>query len=295
MKKIKNSIVILLLTLSIIACESDNLKSDAFGNFEADETLVSSEMNGKLLIFNIGEGEVIEKGEITGLIDTIIPALQLIEIEAQRGKISANIKSIDAQNNILLQQKENLEIDLSRVENMKASGAATQKQYDDITGQLKLINKQKAANNTQKVAIQKEFEILVAKELLIEELLNKCRIKNPAKGTVIEKYAELGEITTAGKPLYKIANLKKIILRAYISGGQLHAVKNGQGCKVLIDKGKKEFLEYKGKVTWISSQAEFTPKIIQTKEERVNMVYAIKIEVINDGKIKMGMPGEVIF
>ncbi len=292
---IKNSIAILLFALSLIGCKSDDLKSDAFGNFEADETLVSSEMSGKLLTFSITEGDIIEKGKTVGMVDTIMPALQLAEIDAQRSKVSANLNSIDAQNNILLQQKENLEIDLARVENMKASGAATQKQYDDITGQLKLIKKQNDANNTQKVSIKKEFEIIIAKEELIKEQLNKCRITNPLKGTVIEKYAEPGEITAAGKPLYKIANLEKIILRAYVSGGQLHEIKNGQKCKVLIDKGKREFLEYEGEIIWISDQAEFTPKIIQTKEERVNMVYAIKFQVKNDGSIKMGMPGEVIF
>lgn len=295
MNQITNRIAIILITLIIIGCESDKKETDAYGNFEADETLVSSEMSGKLLSLNINEGDIIEDNEIIGLVDTIMPALQLSEIEAHRSKISANLINIDAQNNILIQQKENLDVDLKRIENMKASGAATQKQFDDISGQLKLINKKIAANNTQKNTVKKEFAVLGAKELLIKEQLNKCRIKNPINGTVLEKFAEPGEITATGKPLYKISNLEQINLRAYVSGGQLYTIKKGQNCKVLIDKGEKDYLEYSGKIVWISDQAEFTPKIIQTKEERVNMVYAIKIQVKNDGKIKMGMPGEVIF
>jgi len=289
--------ILLIITAAFLfsGCNKNSTTSDAFGNFEADETMVSSEMSGKILWLSIEEGKLIDKNQTIGLIDTIMPALQLIEIEARHQQISANLRNIDAQLNILKQQKENLQVDFDRLNNMKETGAATQKQIDDASGGLKIIDKQIEANATQKNTISKEFKVLSAKKLLIEEQLNKCHVSNPIKGTVLEKYAETGEITAAGKPLYKIADMENIILRAYVSGGQLHAVSKGITCKVLIDKGNKEYLEFEGTVIWISSNAEFTPKIIQTKEERVSMVYAVKILVKNDGSIKIGMPGEVVF
>ena len=291
-----NRILILLTTATIIAsCNKKSEKPDAFGNFEAIETLVSSETSGKIQWLSIDEGSAIKKNQTVGLIDTIMPTLQLNEIQAQGYRIKANIKSIDSQSEILKQQKENIAIDLKRIKNMINSGAATQKQLDDAIGGLKVIAKQIDANETQKAAIASELTVIRAKKLIVIEQLNRCKIKNPINGVVLEKYAEPGEITAAGKPLYKIADVENIILRAYVPGSMLHKVLKGQTCKVLIDKGKKDNIEYEGKITWISNQAEFTPKIIQTKEERVSMVYAIKINVKNDGSIKIGMPGEVIF
>ncbi|MDA3893222.1 MAG: HlyD family efflux transporter periplasmic adaptor subunit [Salinivirgaceae bacterium] len=288
-------IILLSIALIFASCNDNTNTADAYGNFEADETMVSSEMSGKILLLNIEEGTVINKNQTIGLIDTIMPALQLSEIEAQQNRIIANMQSIEAQSAIMTQQKENLKIDFERLNNMKESGAATQKQLDDVLGGLKVIEKQIEASSSQKSAIAKELKVLKAKKLLIDEQLNKCRIINPLTGTVLEKYAEQGEITAAGKPLYKIADIDNVILRAYVSGGQLHKVEKGKSCKVLIDKGAKEYLEFTGTIAWISSKAEFTPKIIQTKEERVSMVYAVKINVPNDGSIKIGMPGEVVF
>lgn len=291
-----NKILIIITAVAILtSCNENTQTSDAYGNFEADETMVSSEMSGKILWLNIEEGEIINKAQTVALIDTVMPALQLEEIEARRITILANMNSIDAQSEILVQQKENLTLDFERLSNMKETGAATQKQIDDVEGGLKVIDKQIAAHNIQKGAIAKEIKVLNSKKLLIDAQLNKCRVVNPLKGTVLEKYAEQGEITAAGKPLYKVADIENIIFRAYVSGGQIHAVKKGSKCKVLIDKGAKEYKEYNGTITWISSKAEFTPKIIQTKEERVSMVYAVKISVPNDGSIKIGMPGEVVF
>ncbi|MFA6402952.1 MAG: HlyD family efflux transporter periplasmic adaptor subunit [Salinivirgaceae bacterium] len=289
------NLLFIIAAISLVSCNNNIQKADAFGNFEADETLVSSEMSGRILWFNLEEGSQIEQGQLIGLVDTIIPAIQLEEISAQIAKVEANMKSIDAQLDILNQQKENLLIDKSRMDNLLGTGAATQKQIDDINGALKLIEKQVEANLTQRIAASKELPVIASKKMLLDEQLKKCRIENPTKGTVLEKFAEPGEMTATGKPLYKIANLDKITLRAYVSGGQLHQVIKGKTCKVRIDKGKKEFIDFEGTVTWISSQAEFTPKIIQTKEERVNMVYAVKIEVPNNGTIKIGMPGEVEF
>lgn len=275
------------------SCTESEPVADAYGNFEAEEILISAEANGKILSFEIDEGEKLTNSQFVALVDTILPALQMEELKAQRAKILASISNIDAQKKIIEQQKENLQIDLERVENMFESGASTQKQIDDLTGHLKVLDRQLTAYDAQKVSVAKELKILDSKYLLLNEQLSKCRVLNPKKGIVLEKYAKQGEITAAGKPLYKMADLDQIILKAYVSGAQLHQVKIGETCKVSIDKGEKKYLDFEGTITWISSQAEFTPKIIQTKEERVNMVYAIKVVVKNDGTIKLGMPGEV--
>lgn len=295
MRKTYHIIIISIFALAFAACNKSETIIDAYGNFEADEILVSAEASGKIIELNLNEGDKLNENEIIGKIDASIPTLQLQEIEAQRKKINAAIKSINAQIAIVKQQQENLEVDLKRIENLKTTGAATQKQLDDVTGQLKVIDKQLEAYNTQKAATRTDIKVLDAKASLISEQINKCKIKNPANGTVIEKYAEKGEVTGAGKPVYKLANLDNIILRAYVSGAQLYSIKIGQSCKVYIDKNTDESIEYSGTINWIASQAEFTPKIIQTKDERINMVYAIKVLVKNDGKIKMGMPGEVKF
>lgn len=288
------SFLIIAATI-VTSCNNETMEADAYGNFEANETLVSAEAAGKIVRFTVSEGQDLELNQVVGLVDTIMQALQLNEINAQYTRVQANFANIDAQISVARQQKENLETDLKRIENMQESGAATQKQFDDVNGAIKVIDKNIEALQTQKQSIRSELKIIQSKELLLKEQLNKCHIYNPVKGTVIEKYAEQGEITAPGKPLYNIANLDQIILRAYISGAQLHSIKTNQSCKVRIDKGAKKFIEFDGTVQWIANEAEFTPKIIQTKEERVNMVYAIKILVKNDGSIKMGMPGEVIF
>jgi HlyD family secretion protein len=289
------NLLFLIAAISLTNCSNSKQQADAFGNFEADETLVSAEMSGKILWLDVEEGNVLEKEQAVGLIDTIMPSLQLLEIDAQKQRVWANMKSIESQIEVLNQQKTNLTIDFERISTLIESGAATQKQLDDISGALKVIEKQMAASESQKTALSKEVQVIDSKSLLLDEQLTKCKIRNPLKGTVLEKYAEPGEITAAGKPLYKIADVENIILRVYVSGGQMHQVIKGKACKVRIDKGKKEFIEYDGTISWISSKAEFTPKIIQTKEERVSMVYAVKINVKNDGSINIGMPGEVLF
>ncbi len=276
-------------------CTRHNDKADAYGNFESVETYVSSEMSGKLLALTLEEGQKLEAHTAVGLIDTSLLSLQVEELVAQTKKLNANLRSIEAQARILEQQKKNLQTDLKRIENMLASGAATQKQYDDIQGAIDVVDTQLAANKAQQEAAAGDRAVLASKRALIREQMNKCHITNPKTGTVLEKYAEEGEITAAGKPLYKLADLDKIDLRAYVSGAQLHSIQLGQRCRVFIDAGTEEKKEYEGTITWIASQSEFTPKIIQTHDERVNMVYALKIRVINDGSIKLGMPAEVLF
>jgi HlyD family secretion protein len=289
----KYIIVILIGFLS--ACQNTEKKSDAFGNFETDEVIVSSEANGKLEAFNINEGQMLKKGKLIGFVDTTDLVLKEKQLEAQKLAIASKIDNIQSQIEVQKQQKKNALVDKERIENMLKDGAATQKQLDDINGKINLIDKQIKSIQTQNISIQSEMQVINTQLLQLDESIRKSKILNPLNGIVLEKYAEANEITTFGKPLYKIANLDFMYLRAYESGAQLPHIKLGQQVEVLIDDGEKTYRSLQGTINWISSTAEFTPKIIQTKEERVNMVYAIKVKVKNDGSLKIGMPGEVNF
>ncbi len=277
------------------ACQNSEDKSDAFGNFETDEVIVSSEANGKLEAFNIDEGKMLKKGTQIGYVDTTDLVLKENQLVAQKIAIASKIDNTQSQIEVQKQQKKNAMVDKARIENMLKDGAATQKQLDDINGKIDLINKQIKSIKTQNISIQSEMQVINTQLLQLNESIRKSKITNPLNGIVLEKYAEANEIVTFGKPLYKIANLDFMYLRAYVSGAQLPQVKLGQQVEVLIDDGAKSYRSLKGTINWISSSAEFTPKIIQTKEERVNMVYAIKVKVKNDGSLKIGMPGEVNF
>ncbi|MCX6155523.1 MAG: HlyD family efflux transporter periplasmic adaptor subunit [Candidatus Kapabacteria bacterium] len=291
MKKIALAAIMVILA----SCNSHEKKSDAFGNFEATEILVSSEASGKLLFFNINEGAEIDSGRIVAHIDSVQYQLKFEQIRAQKEAVRVKSANIVAQIDLLNQQKTNLQIDKSRIESLLKNNAATQKQLDDISGAMKVIEKQVQTVEVQNPAIFNEIRSIDAQIGQMQDLLKKCNIINPMKGTVLNKFAENSELCAAGKPLYKIADLSTMYLRAYISGGELPKVKLGQKAMVLVDKDASSFHKIEGIVTWISSKAEFTPKIIQTKDERVNMVYAVKIAVKNDGTIKIGMPGEVEF
>jgi HlyD family secretion protein len=209
--------------------------------------------------------------------------------------VRIRISSINAQNDILLQQIDNLNVNISRTENMLKDDAATKKQFDDLSGQVAVLEKQIAANNTQKASVAAELSVYESKKATLNEQIYRCSVKSPLKGTLIEKYAEAGELAATGKPLAKIADLTLIRLKVYVSGAQLGKIKTGQEVIVRIDNGKKDYSSFTGKISYISGKAEFTPKIIQTKEERVTFVYAVTIDVQNDGSMKSGMPGEAIF
>jgi len=289
-------ISILLLTQ---ACNLGNDQSDAYGNFEATEILISSESNGKLLDFDIDEGDLLSSGQKIGLIDTLPLHLKKKQLQAKIISLSKKTIDIPSQINVLIERKSNLEREINRVNSLYKDGAATQKQVDDIMGEQDVINSEIRANRER---LQTNNEGLLSEILplqyQIEEIndqINRAIIFNPTSGTVLTKYAEESEIVVYGKPLYRIADINEMILRAYISGDQLDDIKIGQKVKVMIDKNRTEYKSYDGVISWIAEKAEFTPKIVQTKEERVNLVYAIKIRVNNDGHIKIGMPGEVIF
>ena len=291
----KTRTILILAVMLMAGCKSKTGDADAFGNFEATEVIVSSETNGRILKIDPTEGTNIEQGQTIAIIDTTIYTLQENEIVAAMKSIRTRILTTDAQNEILSQQIKNIAVNISRTEKMMKDDAATEKQYDDLTGQVEVLKKQISANNTTKVSTAAELAVYESKKATIKEQINRCTVKSPLSGTIIEKYSEAGEITAAGKPLVKIADLAVMKLKAYVSGGEIGKVKIGQQCTVRIDDGKSGYNQYAGTVSYISGKAEFTPKIIQTKEERVTLVYAVKVDVRNEGALKAGMPGEVVF
>jgi len=295
LNNMKTKALIILLIFLTASCKNQSDKADAFGNFEATEIIVSAETSGRILKFDVSEGTEINMGTEIALIDTTILHLQKNEIYAAMRSITTRIASVNAQNDILNQQIVNLNINISRTENMMKNDAATKKQYDDLTGQMAVLEKQIVSNNTQKSSVAAELMVYESKKATLNEQIVRSCIKSPLKGTVIEKFAEAGEITSAGKPLVKIADLSVIKLKVYVSGAQLSKIRTGQDVTVRIDNSKKDYLSFSGKISNISGKAEFTPKIIQTREERVTFVYAVTVDVRNDGSMKSGMPGEVIF
>lgn len=291
----KYKIYIIFIAVLFAACRQKEKGSDAFGNFETETIIISSESSGKILKLNIEKGQQLNTGEIAALIDTTQIFLKIRQLESQIAAVQSKKQTVSAQINVFKEQKKNLKVNLQRIENMLKDGAATQKQFDDIEGQINVIDTQIASTKTQFSSLEKELEVFrVQKETILDQL-RRCKITSPANGTVLETYAEQGELATPGKPLLKMADLSELNLKVYVSGDQLPKVKLGQNVEVLVDKSETENQSFKGKVTWISSEAEFTPKIIQTKEERVKLVYAVKIKVKNNGTIKIGMPGEVVF
>ena len=292
MKKLQ----IFALSLLIIgACKNGEKKSDAYGNFEAVETIVSSETAGKLLSMEVKQGDQLESGKLIAQIDTTEIILKKLQTEAQLVASETKKQNVTAQINVLKEQKKNVQTTQQRIAKMLADKAATQQQMDDINGQLNVLDKQVSATNTQFQLIASEMEVVKRQLDLFNEQLTKCQIKSPNKGTVLETYLETGELATPGKPVLKMADLSNLELKVYVSGAQLSDVKLGNDVKILIDSGAKEMQSLSGKISWISSESEFTPKIIQTKEERVKLMYAVKIVVPNDGSLKIGMPGEVVF
>jgi HlyD family secretion protein len=291
----KSRLLLIIAVIFLAGCKNTTDKADAFGNFEATEVIVSAETNGRILQLDPVEGTKVTEGTKIALIDTTLFHLQKAEIDAGMKSIRTRISSINAQNDILNQQILNLNVNIERIGKMLKDDAATQKQLDDLTGQVAVFQKQIAANNTQRESVAAELTVSESKKSTLNEQIRRSSVLSPLNGTIIEKYSEAGEITAAGKPLVKIADLSVMKLKVYISGAQLGTIKIGKQCTVRIDNGKKGYTSLPGIISYISDKAEFTPKIIQTKEERVILVYAVDIEMKNDGTLKSGMPGEAIF
>ncbi|PIP55204.1 MAG: HlyD family secretion protein [Bacteroidetes bacterium CG23_combo_of_CG06-09_8_20_14_all_32_9] len=277
----------------LISCSSDNKLSDAFGNFEAIEITVSSEVQGKILSLNIEEGTNLDSGIKVGFIDTVNLWLKLKQVESQKSAVQAKVSNVISQINVQNQQKTNFNSEKKRIEKLLKDKAVPEKQLDDINNAISLIDKQIELIKTQNQSVFSELDGMDYQIKQVKDQIKKSYIINPIKGTVLEKYMEQSEMVVPGKAIYKIANLDEIILRAYISEKQLANVKVNQKATVLFDDGKGGLKEVSGNVFWISSQSEFTPKIIQTRYERQSLVYAIKIKVKNNGTIKIGMPGEL--
>ena len=289
------NITIAIGLILLTGCSSNNGKSDAYGNFESREVMVSAQSQGEILSMNLQEGETLQAGKLVGWIDTSLLAVKREQLQTQKSSLNAKMDNIEAQAEVQKEQIKSLITEKQRIESLLKEDAATDQQFDDIQGKLNVARKSLESINTQKKSVFSEMHVLEKQIKEVNTQMDKCKIKNPIKGTVLEKYLEPSEIAAPGKAIYKIADLSEMILRVYISGAQLPHVKIGQEVEVLMDKNEEENQKLKGTVSWISPEAEFTPKIIQTKEERVDLVYAVKVRVKNDGRIKIGMPGEVNF
>lgn len=289
----------LLLLSCFAACGDGKSSYDATGTFETTEVLVSSEAAGKLLNFDVEEGMQLTAGKEVGLIDTVQLYLKKLQLQASMKSVESQRPDFNKQIAATKQQIATAEREKRRVENLLKAGAANQKQLDDWDAQIALLQRQLAAqisslqNSTNSLTEQgSSVGIQVAQ---IADQLAKCHIFSPISGTVLAKYVETGELASIGKPLCKVADVEQMYLRAYITSGQLSQVKLGDKVTVFSDYGGDERKEYPGVVTWISDRSEFTPKTILTKDERANLVYAVKIAVKNDGYLKIGMYGEVRF
>lgn len=286
---------VILMAMCVAGCASGD-KSDAYGQFDAIQTTVSSETGGKLILFDVNEGDYLEAGSQVGLVDTTDLTLKRRELKAQMEASEARLASVDAEMAVRQEQLDIAQTELQRIQSLISDGAATQKQLDDARGKVRTTQKQIQALETQKGSIRAEAQATEVRIEQVMENMKDARINNPVKGTVLTTFAEVHELVQPGQPLYRIAGLDTLELRVYISGAQLSSVKLGQQVQVLVDKNEEENQQLAGTVTWIASEAEFTPRMIQTKEERVTQVYAVKVRVSNqNGILKLGMPGEVNF
>lgn len=285
--------LLFMAVIALSACKSKEVPYDASGTFEAVETIVAAEASGTIKELNLEEGQILKVGQVVGAIDSVQLFLKKKQLQAQIGAVLSRKPNVASQTAALYVQLQQAEHERQRTANLVKADAATPKQLDDITAQVNVVKKQIAAQqSTLSINTSSLNEEAVPLQIQIEQLndqLKKCKIVNEVNGTVLTKYAEAKESTMVGKPLYKIAELNVIILRAYLTSIQLQKVKLGQSVKVLVDEDKDTYKTYEGTLEWISSKAEFTPKTIQTKDERANLVYAVKVRVKNDGYLKIGM------
>lgn len=290
-------IVYIAAMMLAVSCGKES-EFDAQGTFEATEVVISSEANGKILDFDVVEGSIVETDKPVGAIDSVQLHLQRKQLLAQHSALLGSRPDIKKQVASLREQIAKHKSELRRVENMLKDGAATQKQYDDIEAQVKILETQLDATlstlDKNTTTINNNLLALEAQIAALDDRISKCRIVSPVSGTVLVKYAQAGELATVGKPLMKVADLDKIYLRAYFTSEQLAKVNLGDEVTVVADFGGDERYNYAGRIEWISSESEFTPKSIQTKDSRANLVYAVKIAVENDGRLKIGLAGEVI-
>ena len=285
-------IITLLLLTSLISCNKNNDKADGYGNFEATEVTISAEANGQIEYLKLEEGDILEPNIQVGLIDTMQLHFNKQQLIASKSTVYSKSANVLSQIKVLQEQLKTTLIEKKRIENMFAENAATKRQVDEIDGKVSVIQEQIKSVQTQNAPIVNEVKSIDVQIEKINDQIQKSKIINPIKGTVLAKYSEPNEVTAFGKPLYKIADISEMTLRVYISETQLSQIKVSQNVSVKIDT-EKEMKSFPGTISWIASSAEFTPKVVQTKEERVNMVYAVKVKVKNDGSLKIGMPAEM--
>lgn len=299
MRLITLSALKFLLLAVLASCSGSPDSFDASGSFEAEETIISAEAQGRLTAFEVEEGQALQAGQQVGSIDSVQLYLKKKQLQSQISALLGKKPDIPVQLSALQEQLRTAEKEQSRMASLVAGDAAPPKQLDDILAQIEVLKRQIDAQRSSlsitSEGISKEVLPLRVQIEQIDDQLNKCRIVNPLNGTVLAKYAEANEMTSTGKPLYKIADLSEIILRAYVTGSQLPQIRLNQQVKVRTDDGNGGYHEAEGTITRISDKAEFTPKTIQTKDERASRVYAIKVKVRNDGLYKIGMYGEVLF
>lgn len=298
MKLINITLGIFFMMFIATSCKEER-QFDANGSFEADEYIISAEGMGTIKMLQIEEGKTVQQNEVIGYIDTIQLQLKREQVVAQIKAVLSRKPNIAVQIASLEEQINGVKMEQLRFTRLVQNEAATQKQLDDINTQYQVLKKQlDALYSTLEINSEglsnESIPLRIQKEQL-DDQIKKCIIVNPIKGTILSQYAKVNEMATTGKPLYKIADLSSIILRVFISGDQLSKVQLNQKVKVFTDSGDGQFKEAEGIITWISDKSEFTPKTIQTKNERANLVYAIKVKVVNDGSYKIGMYGEINF
>ena len=282
----------LFILISLISCSKNNEKADGYGNFEATEVTISAEANGKIDYLKLEEGDVLEPNMQVGLVDTTQLYFNKQQLIASKSTVLSKSSNVLSQINVLKEQLKTTLTEQKRIQNMFAENAATKRQVDEVIGKVNVLQEQIKSVGTQNAPIVNEVQSIDVQIEKINDQIQKSKIINPIKGTVLAKYAEPNEVTAFGKPLYKIADISEMTLRVYVSETQLAKIKVGQTVTVKID-AEKEMKSYPGTISWIASTAEFTPKIIQTKEERANLVYAVKVKVKNEGSLKIGMPAEM--
>jgi HlyD family secretion protein len=282
----------LFFLINLVACNKNNEKADGYGNFEATEVTISAEASGKIVFLNLEEGVTLAPNSQVGLIDTTQLYLSKQQLIAAKNTIASRSQNVLSQTAVLNEQLKTTLTDQKRIQNMFAENAATKRQVDEINGKVNVLHEQIKSIKTQDAPISNEQKSIDVQIEKINYQIQKCKIINPIQGTVLAKYSEVNEVTNFGKPLYKLADLSEMTLRVFISEKQLNQVKVGQKVTVKIDT-EEDMKLYPGTISWIASSAEFTPKIIQTKEERANLVYALKVNVKNDGSLKIGMPAEM--
>lgn len=297
-KETKWTLLIVIYSL-FVGCSGSKSDFEASGTFEAEETIISAEATGVIRQFDVEEGQELTAGQIVGYIDSTQLYLKKRQLESQIRALQGRKPNIAVQLSALQAQLQTAQTERTRLEKLVAGDAATRKQLDDVNAQIEVLKKQiNAQQSSLKISSDGISDDVATLQVQIEQLedqLAKHRLTAPQNGTVLAKIAKVNELTIVGKPLYKIADLQNITFRAFVTSAQLTQLKIGQNVRVFADFGEKKRREYKGTISWISDKSEFTPKTIQTQDERANLVYAVKITVKNDGYLKIGMYGEVNF